>query len=77
MASSDPSDPFWRNQQRLAIARDRSAYCDSRISRWCYHTGRDPALCRAALAAGYTVRFTDARRGRSILLHIVHPDEVE
>lgn len=71
-----PDNPFRANLRRLEDVSRASAYCDSRIDRWCEHTGQDPKLCRTALKAGYTVRFKDHRRGREVLLHVVRPEEL-
>lgn len=71
-----PLNPFEENQRRLAEVKRASVYYDSRIERWCRHTGQDPELCRLALQAGYTVRFSTERRGHRVLLHVVKPGEV-
>lgn len=71
-----PDSLFNENQARLAAHARDSAYLDSRIERWSFHSGQDAGLSRAALAAGFTVRFYDKRRGHVILLHVVRPDEV-
>lgn len=62
--------------RRLADVERASRYCDSRIERWCEHTGQDPELNRLALKAGYTVRFNGHRRGRQVLLHVIQPGEL-
>lgn len=71
-----PDRPFPANLRRLAEDRRNSLYLDSRIERWCYHCNQDAGLSRTALEAGYTLRFTTLRRGHSILLHIVRPEEI-
>jgi hypothetical protein len=74
---TEPNRLYLENIENRAIDRDNSRLLDSRINFWCERLGGNPDLYRAALEAGYTVRFVDYSSGRKVTRHTVHPDETD
>jgi hypothetical protein len=73
----NPDPRFRENLARLAEVEAHSEVLDSRLELNCHLYGVDPVSRRAALLAGYTIRFATKRGRHSVVTHVIKPGDFD